>query len=138
VRIVLDTNVLIGALITKGTPPDALVQAWREKRFQLVTSDEQLSEFEDVYRRARLRKFLSLEDAVALHNTMVDVAEFVSDLPEIHASKDPDDNLILATAVAGAADLVVTGDGKDLLVLEDFEGVPIVTPREAVTRLADE
>lgn len=51
--------------------------------------------------------------------------------------RDPDDDWILATAVAGSADLIVTGD-KDLLVLRRFQGIPIVTPRGFLELLEQE
>lgn len=59
-------------------------------------------------------------------------AEFVHHLPTVHLSPDPDDNHILATAIAGEADYLVTGDKRDLLELVDVQGIPIVTPRQAL------
>ena len=57
-RVVLDTNILIGALITKGTPPDRLYQAWLRNEIELVTSLAQLAELVDVLSRPRLHRFL--------------------------------------------------------------------------------
>ena len=54
VRIVLDTNILIAALITKGTPPDRLYQAWLRGEIELVTSTAQIAEVADVLARPRL------------------------------------------------------------------------------------
>ena len=54
------------------------------------------------------------------------------DLPKVDVSEDPDDNPILATALAGKADFIVTGDKRDLLSLKKFEGIPIVTARTLV------
>ena len=57
-RVVLDTGILIAALITTDTPPSLIYQAWRKKRFELVTSEWQLDEFRRVYRYSKLRRFL--------------------------------------------------------------------------------
>ena len=64
-RVVLDTNILIGALITKGTPPDRLYQAWLRNEIELVTSTAQLAELADVLARPRLHKFLDADEAAA-------------------------------------------------------------------------
>ncbi len=56
-RVVLDTGILIAALITRNTPPDFIYQAWRKKRFELITSEWQLSEFRRVS-----RSLLAVED----------------------------------------------------------------------------
>lgn len=57
-RVVIDTGILIAALITRDTPPDQIYQAWRKQRFELVTSEWQLEEFRRVNRYPKLRKFL--------------------------------------------------------------------------------
>ena len=59
----------------------------------------------------------------------------MADLPEVNVSPDSKDNPILATAVAGEADLLVSGDKGDMLALGNVEGIPIVTAREAIGRL---
>ena len=66
----------------------------------------------------------------------VDVlAVMATDLPTIELSPDPADNVILATAVAGQAELVVSGDKADVLELGEVEGIPIMTARAALERL---
>ena len=59
----------------------------------------------------------------------------VDELPEVSLSADPDDNLILATAIAGKADLVVSGDRKHMLSVGYVNGIPIVTAQDAADRL---
>jgi len=66
------------------------------------------------------------------------MAVIVPSVTAVVFSPDPDDNLILATAIAGQADLVVSGDRQHMLVLREVEGIPIVTPREALSRLEAE
>ena len=62
-RVVLDTNILIGALITKGTPPDRLYRAWLRGEIELVTSATQMAELAEVLARPRLQKFLDADEA---------------------------------------------------------------------------
>ncbi len=136
-RIVLDTNVLVSALITKGTPPDLLYQAWDAGSFELVTSSAQLGELERVFAYEKLRPYITRDEAEALLETISAAALVVENLPDIDLSPDPDDNVILATAIAGEADLLVTGDKSGLLELKAVRGIPIVTPRQALKRLED-
>jgi hypothetical protein len=135
VRIVLDTNVLVSALISKGTPPALLYEAWSRGDFQLVTSAAQIDELRRVLAYDRLRSYIAATDAQTLSETISAAAVVVEDLPEVHVASDEDDNAILATAIASCADLIVTGDKSHLLTLESVEGIPIVTPRAALDRL---
>ena len=129
-RVVLDTGVLMAALITTNTPPDRIYQAWREGRFELITSDWQLDEFRRVSRYPRLRKFVRYADAGRMVNGLRSQAVVLTDLPWIDVSRDPDDNPILATAVAGGAQYLVSGDKKDLLALGSIGGIHIVSARQ--------
>ena len=65
-RVVLDTNILIAALITKGTPPDLLYQAWLRGQFEIVTSTAQLAEIAAVLARPRLQKYFDADEAAAI------------------------------------------------------------------------
>jgi hypothetical protein len=128
-RVVLDTGILLAALITSGTPPDLIYRAWRKKAFELVTSEWQLEEFRRVSRYPKLRKYLKPADAGTLVNGLRHQATVLHDLPNLELSPDPDDNPILATAVAGGADYLVTGDKRDLLSFGKVEAVQIITAR---------
>ena len=134
-RILLDTNILVGALITKGTPPDQLYQRWLRGEFDLVTSVVQLAEIVNVLTRPRLRRFIRAREAEAIVGNIHTRALVLHELPSVNLSPDPADNPILATAIAGRADLVVSGDRKHVLALEEVRGIPIVTARNALKRL---
>lgn len=82
-----------------------------------------------VTRYPRIRERLSLPLAGRLVNELRDVAVMVTNLPKVTASPDPYDNYLLATAVAGSADFLVTGDKRDLPPLELFEGTKILAVR---------
>ena len=134
-RVVLDTGILIAALITTDTPPALIYQAWRKKRFELVTSKWQLDEFRRVSRYPKLRSFLKPAEAGSLVNGLRHQATVLETLPMVELSPDPDDNPVLAMAEASQAQYVVTGDKKDLLVLDPIEGTRIVTARQFVELL---
>ena len=134
-RVVLDTGVLIAALITKDTPPDRIYQAWRRRRFELVTSQWQLDELRRVSRYPRLRRFLHPADAGRMVNGLRTHATVVADSPRVDASPDPDDNPILASAIIGNAHYLVSSDKRDVLSLERIGNACIVSARRFVDLL---
>ena len=85
--------------------------------------------------RDSLKPYILPAEADDLLYNMDSFAVVVDRLPAVDLSPDPKDNPILATGVAGQADLVVSGDKSHLLILGHVEGIPIVAPREAVVRL---
>jgi len=134
-RVVIDTGILIAALITKDTPPDRIYQAWRKRRFELVTSEWQLEEFCRVSRYPKLRKYLQPIEAGNLVNGLRHQAQLLDDLPDVELSADPDDNPLLAMAIAGEVDYLVSGDKRDVLVLKKVGKTRIITARRFLTIL---
>ena len=131
-RVVLDTNILVSALITKGTPPDLICQAWLRNDLELVTSVAQIEEVQNVLARPRMRRFFGAKDAAEMVAAIHQRATILSDVPVTRRSPDPKDDPILAAAVAGEVNLVVSGDRDDMLALGDVDGIPIRSAREAV------
>ncbi len=131
-RIVLDTGILVSALITKDTPPDRLYRSWRKGLFDLITSDAQLEEIERVLSYKKLERFIKRDDAQFLLEGLYRLALVQDDIPSVDLSPDPDDNKIIATAIAGKADYLVSGDKADLLSLETAQGIPIISARQMV------
>lgn len=134
-RVVLDTGILIAALITRDTPPDRIYQAWRKRRFALVTSEWQLEEFRRVSRYPKLRKYLLPIEAANLVNGPRHQAQLLDNLPVVELSADPDDNPLLAMAIAGEADYLVSGDKRDVLALKKAGKTRIITARRFLTIL---
>ena len=123
-RVLLDTNVLFAAFVTHGVCAglyeEGLLQA------EIVVSNHILTELAE--KLVSKGKFTTREAQQVARAVRKD-AELVSPAPLVQPiCRDPDDDWILATAVAGKADVIVTGD-KDLLVLKRFRGIPIVAPR---------
>jgi len=130
VRLVIDTNVLISALLADTSLPAQLIVLWRHGRFDLLTAAEQLDELIRVTRYPKIRERLAPALAGRLINDLRAIAVMVDKLPVVDVSADPNDNYLLAIAAAGSADFVVTGDKRDLLGIEVYEGTKIVTVRD--------
>jgi putative PIN family toxin of toxin-antitoxin system len=136
VRLVSDTNVLLSGLLWHGAP-HRLIEAVRTGEVALVSSPVLLAELEDVVGRAKFAAIftrIGREPHVVLDEVrrMVEIVVAPS-LPQ-PVCRDPDDDAVLALAIAAEADLVVSGDA-DLLVLGQFRGISIVTAAQAVERL---
>jgi putative PIN family toxin of toxin-antitoxin system len=125
VRVVFDTNVLISALVYGGLPRELLTRAFRGE-ITLVTSTVLLNELEEVL-VARFAHDPSLARTVRAEIELLAEVADALDLPGV--ARDPDDDAVLAAAIAGEASAIVTGD-RDLLVLGDHHGIHIVTPRD--------
>jgi hypothetical protein len=130
-RVILDTNVLLGALISPHGPPDALYRAWRTARFELVTSTVQLDELRRVSRYPKLKAFLPAHRIGTLVNNLqrAIVLEQLPPLPDDIQVKDPNDAFLLAMALGSEADYLVTGDRRAGLLEQRSVGrTRIVTP----------
>jgi putative PIN family toxin of toxin-antitoxin system len=129
-RVVLDTNVIVsGTILTTGIPAEIL-EAWRERRFDLIIGPTVLSEVDRVLRLPKIarRYSLDLRSVQRLLDLLVARAIIVTEKSLVSpVLRDPKDNPILACAVEGGAEYVVTGD-RDLLILERFQGIPILAP----------
>ena len=132
VKIVLDTNILVSALITKGTPPDLLYQAWSVGDFGLVTSDRQFDELTRVLAYEKLQRYIKPQAASVLLANMQEMAEMVTGLRKVDYSPDPDDNWIIATALQGGADYIVSGDKRDMISITSVEDIKIMTANDAI------
>ena len=134
-RVVLDTNVLISALISSSGPPGQLLSAVKRGDMAIVTSGYQLDELRKVLARERLRPYIKPEEAQDLIDNLEAVGISISELPECELSPDPADNPILATAIAGNANLIVSGDKTDMLALGHVDDIRIVSPATTLAEL---
>jgi putative PIN family toxin of toxin-antitoxin system len=123
-RLVLDANVLIAAFVARGICAELLEHCVREH--EVVTSAAILEEIRrNLVDKVKV-KGAQADQAVRLLRTRFEVVEPV--VLEVATSRDPDDDVVLGTAIAGRCDAIVTGD-KDLLDLVTCRGVAIVSPR---------
>jgi putative PIN family toxin of toxin-antitoxin system len=134
VRIVLDANVALSALLWRGTPYRLLEAIRQRGDVQLVSSAALLEELADVLTRPSLAKRLAIigKTAQVVLADYVEVVEVVAptEVPRV-VPNDADDDHLIAAAAAGGAELVVSGD-RDLLGIGSHQGIGIVSPAEAV------
>jgi putative PIN family toxin of toxin-antitoxin system len=129
-RVILDTNILLSALISQHGAPAQLIVAWREQRYELVTSGEQLIELGEVARRPELRKRIIPSTVGRFIRDLRKFANVLGRLPPVDRSVDPADNFLLAMAEAGQADYLVSGDRRGVLDLKRHGTTRIVRARD--------
>ena len=138
VRVVLDTNVVVSGLLWANTPRQVL-DAVRDGRLTAFTSVALLDELADVLSRDHLAALIA-----RLNTTVAELVYGYSKLARLvtvtvvprAVPNDPDDDHVLACALAARADLVVSGDKKHLLPMKSYQEIPIVSPREAIERVS--
>lgn len=135
-RVVVDTGILVSALIRpSGTIGDVL-HTLRDGRFTAIYSTPMMLEVTEVLSRPKIQEkyHIQPDDITALINLVRLRGELVIPKQTVTACRDPKDNRFLEAALAGTVDAVVTGD-EDLLVLNPFEGIEILQPAELLAKL---
>jgi putative PIN family toxin of toxin-antitoxin system len=127
-RVVLDSNLLVSYLLTHRPPIATLIDhCLLRDDFELVTAPELLAELDRVLAYPKLQRYYSEEERtrfVALVMALSEVVDLPETIPRI--CRDPDDDRVIACAVVGQADAIVTGD-QDLLALGCAGDIPVVT-----------
>src|SRR5260221_10441943 len=138
-RVVVDTNVIISALFFGGKP-GAVYQAGTDKKFRFVTSDALVNEFREVLSRPKFSEYFarlgkSVENFVNAYATAADVISPAS-IPS-GVVRDPKDEMVLACAVGGKAEYIVSGD-TDLLSLNLYSDIPIVSASQFIEIIVEQ
>lgn len=135
-RAVLDTNVLLSGLLWHGTP-HALIEQVRAGTLSMVISEDLIAELARTISRTKFQTALARSgtDPQQMLAEIRRLAEMIDPTPlPAPISRDPDDDNVLALAVAAQVDCIVSGD-DDLLVLGAYVGIPIITPAQALSML---
>jgi putative PIN family toxin of toxin-antitoxin system len=130
--VVLDTNVVISALLAAEGKPAELVRLWENGEFDVAVSSALLDELSRALHYPKIAKRLEISDEEILSflNAYLASATLVSPETRLNViAEDTDDNQVLECAVAASAAVIVTGDGH-LLALKSFQGIEILTPSE--------
>jgi putative PIN family toxin of toxin-antitoxin system len=135
-RAVLDTDVLVSALISPGGPSAALLLELRAGAFELVASPTLLAELREVLGREKFRRYVAEAEAIAYVDLIRHEATVLDDpTPSGRPlSIDPDDEYLVELARAAAVDVLVSGDAH-LLDLRDH--LPVMTPAQFLATLGD-
>lgn len=134
VNAVLDTNVIVSAMLKQNGREALIFDLAKAGRFTLVASEALLGEYEEVLRRPEFGF-----DPGRLGSELAAIrrlAFLANPLMRVQASSDPDDDMVLECALAGAADYVVTGNTRHFP--SEFQGIRIIPPRQFLVILAAE
>ena len=126
-RVVLDTNILVSALISPAGNPAAIYGAWEVGQFALLTCAEHLDKLRATLLKPRVAALVKPYKAGRLVNQIKKLAEDIGPLPHVERSPDPADDFLLALSEAGNADYLVTGDKSGLLALARHKATRIVS-----------
>ena len=134
-RVILDTNLLVSALLNRGTPPRQLYDHWRQGRFALVSCEAQLQELRAVLGRPSFSDRIKKSEAGSMVNGIRRLALMYTPRQAPEVSTDSGDDYLLALAEVSRADSLVTGDKDHLLRLGHHGPTRILTARELITLL---
>lgn len=134
-RVVIDTNLLVAYLLTKGPTLSQLIDQWEAGKFVLLTSTALLAELKDVVQRPRLQRMMRADPQPLIDVLEQDAVFVAGELTLSGVCRDPKDDMFIACAVEGGADYLVTGD-KDLLDLQQVDGVRMVPARVFLDQLS--
>ena len=136
-RIVVDTNVIISSVLTPGGKPDQVFQAVFDGHFQLILSHDILKETRRVFSYPEIKKLLNkrgitTEEIEDFLIKLIRISTLVAPITKPDIIKDdPADNNILAVALDGNADFIVSGD-QHLTSLKECYDIRILTPAEFI------
>ena len=126
-RFVFDTNTVVSALLLR----ESISRQAFDRANQLgriILSLDTIAELNDVLGRAKFDRYIQVNERFQFLALLVAKAALVDIDVTIHECRDPKDDKFLELALSGQADWLITGD-KDLLVLNPFRTIPILTPK---------
>lgn len=126
-RVVVDSNVLISALLLPDIKPRAVLALLAERNAALLFSDSTYAELVTRLAKPKFDPYRTAQQLEAFLDWLSELGEWVVPGLNVNACRDADDNKFLALAISGEANCIISGD-KDLLVLHPFEDIPILTP----------
>jgi len=128
-RVVIDINIIVSALLAPAGKPAAIIRIWLDGKFTLLTCAAHLDELRSTLQKPRVSERIKPHNAGRLVNQIKRFAEDVGPLPRVKRSPDPTDDFLLALSEAGKADYLVTGDKDGLLALDGHKTTRIVSAR---------
>ncbi len=130
----LDTNILISAFLLAPSTVSAKAYYKAKNSGEIVMSEDTFNEFSEVFVRPKFDKYLSLTKRLTIIEDLKSLLSFIAITESVNVCRDPKDNKYLELAISSDASFIVTGD-KDLLILNPFENIPIVTAADFIREL---
>lgn len=134
-RVVLDTNIFLSALLSERGPPATIVDAWRAGRFELVSSLDQINEFKRVARYPKLHPYLPRGAVGRVVNGLRTAEVLLKRVPGGATAPDPDDDYLIAMAIAAGAHFLVSGD-RNVLSIQRIGPTRIISAQRFASMLA--
>jgi len=131
-RVVIDTNALVSRLLIPKSVPGQAVRKAIDSADVLV-SEATMNELAEVLSRRKFDQFISMDDRQQFIRLLARLVELVPIVYRVRVCRDPKNDRMLEVAVNGTAGLIITGD-RDLLVLNPFQGIAIISPAEYLRR----
>ncbi|NJL11698.1 MAG: putative toxin-antitoxin system toxin component, PIN family [Microscillaceae bacterium] len=129
-KLILDTNVIVSALISSSIPSKILYELVLTEKVEICLSEEVMAEYVEVLNRDKFSKFANFKiKAEVVLNRLREIATFYQTDRKIEVLTDTSDNKFLELAAVSAADYLTTGNTLDFTITE-FEYTKILTPRE--------
>jgi putative PIN family toxin of toxin-antitoxin system len=132
-RIVIDTNCFVSRLLTPKSINSQAVRYAFDFHQILVPADT-LTELEIVLSRKKFNNYVSLEERQKFILYLKNLAEIVDITNHVQVCRDPKDDKFLSLAIAGNANIIITGD-EDLLVLKCYQNIPILSPKDFLAQV---
>jgi putative PIN family toxin of toxin-antitoxin system len=129
-RVVIDINILVSALIVPTGQPATVIRMWLDGKFTLLTCATHVNELRATLHKPKVAALIEPHKAGRLVNQVRMLAEDIDPLPRVERSSDPDDDYLLALSEAGNADYLVTGDKNGLLDLDTHKRTRIISARD--------
>ncbi|PZO42643.1 MAG: putative toxin-antitoxin system toxin component, PIN family [Pseudanabaena frigida] len=130
-KVVLDTNIWVSAIIWGGIPDEIIILQQRNL-LTIGMSEKLLNELERTFNKKKIQpklEVLNLTSSSAISLVKESVVLYPIEELFVPELRDPDDNIVLATAIAAKANVIITGD-QDLLVLEEYQEIKIMTAKD--------
>lgn len=134
-RVVLDSNVFLSAMLSPHGAPDVIYRAWRAGRFEIITSDIQLDEIRRASRYPKFKTILQPARVGAMINNLQH-AVILKKIKIDDEADDPHDSFLIAMTIMGKANFLVTGDKRaGLLKRKHINNTIVLTPSQFVDKL---
>ena len=129
-KVVLDCNIIMSFLINPGQNIKKIKEAWQKDTFELLISDEILSEIKEVLYRLQIKGYFGQNESTALLRLLHRKSTLVNVITVIDVSIDKKDNRYLSCAKDGKAHYLITGDLSHLIPLKKYKYTRIITASE--------